>query len=235
MLGDINMRTVIFDGNLELALNWTGIFVFAISGALLAIQKRFDIVGMVVLAEVTAIGGGVVRDLILGAVPPASFTDAPTLLIPLGAVILLFVLYRYLGQSESRVIRRFASRLQIAVLVFDAAGLGLFCVAGAEKALAYGLGPVPAIMLGAITAVGGGVMRDVLANDQPVVLRADSVLYAVPAVLGATIVVAVERAGLFGPLIAGGAALLVFVLRVAALRYGWRAPQAARAQPPRAV
>lgn len=229
------MRTVIFDANLELALNWTGIFVFAISGALLAIQKRFDIVGMVVLAEVTAIGGGVVRDLILGAIPPASFTDTPTLLIPLGAVLLLFVLYRYLGQSESLVIRRFASRLQIAVLVFDAAGLGLFCVAGAEKALAYGLGPVPAIMLGAITAVGGGVMRDVLANDQPVVLRADSVLYAVPAVLGASIVVAVERAGLFGPLVAGSAALLVFVLRVAALRYGWRAPQAARAQPPRAM
>ena len=200
---------------LENVFNLIGIFVFAISGALLAVHKNYDIVGMAVLAEITATGGGILRDLVLGAVPPAAFTDHVSFLIPLGATALTFFAHPQLN------------RIQSAVLVFDAAGLAVFCVAGTAKALAYGIGPIEAIALGAMTAVGGGIMRDVLANDRPAVLRADSELYAVPAVLGAAIIVVAHALapGLNPPLIASLAALFVFALRMAALRYGWRAPR----------
>lgn len=206
------MQPVVLTPGLEEALNLIGIFVFAISGALLAVRKNYDIVGMIVLAEITAIGGGVLRDLILGATPPASFTDSITFLLPIVAAALTFFMHQYMN------------RLQAAVLIFDAAGLALFCVTGASKAIAFGMGPVEAIALGALTAVGGGVMRDVLANDQPAVLRADSELYAIPAVLGAAIVVILHPFGLYNSITAMITVLLVFALRMAALRYGWRAP-----------
>lgn len=246
------MQSVVFNASLEEALNLVGTFVFAISGALLAIHKRYDLVGMTVLAEITAIGGGVVRDLILGATPPAAFADHVTFLIPLGAVALLFVVYRYILENREKnqdpskdttslvlryrlqlqtaLLQRYRTQLQTAVLVFDAAGLGVFCVAGTAKALAYGLGPIEAIALGTITGVGGGIMRDVLANEQPAVLRADSELYAVPAVLGSAIIVVVQYLHLYGygSLAAGLAAVFVFVLRIGALRYGWRAPRPTR-------
>lgn len=244
----MSMQPVVFNAGLEEALNLVGTFVFAISGALLAVHKRYDIVGMIVLAEITAIGGGVIRDLILGAVPPAAFTDHVTFLLPLGAVAILFIVYRYLIQRQdqdhdqdqngrvhryqtrirSALVKRYRSQIQYAVLVFDAAGLAVFCVAGTAKALAYGLGPVEAVALGTLTGVGGGIMRDVLANDQPAVLRADSELYAVPAMLGSAIIVVVQYLNLYGSLAAGLAAVFIFVLRIVALRYGWRAPQPRR-------
>lgn len=252
------MQPPVFNSGLEEVLNLIGTFVFAISGALLAVHKRYDIVGMIVLAEITAIGGGVIRDLILGAVPPAAFTDHVTFLIPLGAVAIIFIVYRFImqrhdgahdagqdaGQDAAQdqdqgtqgeryrtrrwatFVRRYRSQARLAVLIFDAAGLAVFCVAGTAKALAYGLGPIEAIALGTLTGVGGGIMRDVLANDQPVVLRADSELYAVPAMLGSAIIVVVQHLNLYGSLAAGLAAVFVFVLRIVALRYGWRAPQA---------
>jgi uncharacterized membrane protein YeiH len=210
------MHSAVFNPTLEEVLNLIGTFVFAMSGALLAVHKQYDVVGMTVLAEITAIGGGVVRDLVLGAVPPAAFTDSITFVIPLGAVALIFFAHRQIN------------RIQLAVLVFDAAGLAVFCVTGAAKALAYGIGPVEVTALGAITGVGGGIMRDVLANEQPAVLRADSELYAVPAVLGAAIIVVVGHLGLLNSLVAGLAAVFVFLLRLVALRYGWRAPQPRR-------
>lgn len=238
----MSMQPVVFNAGLEEALNLIGTLVFAMSGALLAVHKRYDIVGMIVLAEITAIGGGVFRDLILGAVPPAAFTDHVTFLLPLGAVAITFVMYRYIIHNQDEVafspgdrtklqrrfLQRYRSQIQFAVLVFDAAGLAVFCVAGTAKALAYGLGPVEAVALGTLTAVGGGIMRDVLANEQPAVLRADSELYAVPAMLGSAIIVVVQYFHLYGSLAAGGAAVFVFVLRTAALRYGWRAPQPRR-------
>ncbi len=188
----MSMQPAVFNAGLEEVLNLVGTFVFAISGALLAVHKRYDIVGMIVLAEITAIGGGVIRDLILGAVPPAAFTDHVTFLLPLGAVAILFIVYRFILQRhdhdhdqttltqryrirlQTTLVRRYRTQIQFAVLVFDAAGLAVFCVAGTAKALAYGLGPVQAVALGTLTGVGGGIMRDVLANEQPAVLRADS-------------------------------------------------------------
>lgn len=242
------MQAVVVNTTFTAALNLIGVFVFAISGALLAIRKDYDIVGMIVLAEITAIGGGVVRDLILGAVPPSSFTDHISFLLPIVAVVLLFLVYRYViqtqthNQSQSTIAQRSMNQLrdtlthrarneiQTTVLIFDAAGLALFSVVGATKALAYGLGPIESITLGALTAVGGGIMRDVLAGDQPTVLRAHSELYVIPAVLGSAIVVAVQYLHLtaVGSVAASIAVVVVFVLRMAALRYGWTAPQARR-------
>src|SRR5690242_5080226 len=98
----MSMQPVVFNAGLEQALNLVGTFVFAISGALMAVHKRYDIVGMIVLAEITAIGGGVIRDLILGAVPPAAFTDHITFLLPLGAVAIIFVVYRYFMQRQEQ-------------------------------------------------------------------------------------------------------------------------------------
>jgi len=240
------MQPVVFNPSLEEALNLVGTFVFAISGALLAVHKHYDIVGMTVLAEITAIGGGVIRDLILGAIPPAAFTDHITFLLPIVAVALIFFVYRFILHSDTQddtgivqrfrnwiqtaFVRRYRNQLQTTVLIFDAAGLAVFCVSGAAKALAFRLGPVEAIALGTLTGVGGGIMRDVLANERPAVLQAGSQLYAVPAVLGAAIVVAVQYLHLYsyGSLVAGLAAIFVFILRLAALRYGWQAPQPKR-------
>ena len=241
------MQPVIINATLQQALNLIGAFVFAISGALLAVHKRYDIVGMTVLAEITAIGGGVIRDLILGAVPPSSFTDHITFLLPLGAVALVFFAHRYIVQSQDQsqdrgaptlirryqnqiqaaLTERYRNRLRVAVLVFDAAGLAVFCISGAAKALTYGLGPVESIALGVLTGIGGGILRDMLANEKPTVLQENSELYAVPAVLGAAIVVSVHYLHLdaYATPAATIAAVLVFVLRLGALRYHWTAPR----------
>ena len=164
------------------ALDLVGIFVFAISGALLAVRKNFDVFGIAVLAEVTALGGGLFRDLVIGAVPPAAFTDLGYFLTPLIAA----------GSSSSCTRRSSGSRRR--VNVFDAAGLGLFCVTGTVKAYDYGLGLTASAALGLATAAGGGVLRDVLANEVPSLLRWDRDLYAVPAIVGATMVAAAASA-----------------------------------------
>ncbi|MDE3229853.1 MAG: trimeric intracellular cation channel family protein [Chloroflexota bacterium] len=206
------MHPLNVNATLEEALNVVGMFVFAISGALLAVRKQYDIVGMAVLAEITAIGGGTLRDLILGAVPPAAITDPFSFIAPIAATLLTFFAYERIN------------RIQAAVLVFDAAGLGVFCVVGTVKALAWGMGPISAIALGVITAVGGGIMRDVLAREAPAVMRSDSELYFLPALLGSIIIVVVNSLHLYGAVAAGLAALLVFALRLAALRFHWGAP-----------
>ena len=207
------MHEVVFNATFEQVLNLIGTFVFAVSGALLAIRKNYDIVGMAVLAMITAIGGGVLRDLVIGAVPPAAFTDANYLWIPLLATGLTFFAH---GRMH---------RLTTTMLIFDAAGLAVFCISGTAKALAYNLGPLPAVVLGTLSAVGGGIMRDILAHDRPTVFRVDSELYTLPAVLGSIIVVAIPYLPIDGSLAAGLTAIFVFALRLLALRYGWRAPR----------
>jgi len=207
------MHTAVFNPTVEEVLNLIGTFVFALSGALLAVGKNYDIVGMIVLAGITAIGGGVIRDLIIGAIPPAAFTDASYFWIPLLAVVLTFFAHAQMN------------RLKAAVLVFDAAGLAVFCISGTVKALNYGLESIPAIALGVLTAVGGGIIRDVLAGDKPMVLQAESELYALPAVLGSAIVVVIPHLPINSSLTAGLTALLVFALRLLALRYNLRAPR----------
>jgi uncharacterized membrane protein YeiH len=196
---------------LLVVLDLVGIFVFAISGGLVAVRKDLDVFGVLVLAGATGLGGGFVRDVLIGAVPPAALADWRYLLVPVAAGVVTFWFHPVLGRKE---------RL---VNVFDAAGLALFCVTGALKALAYGLGPVPAALMGMVTGIGGGMLRDLLAGRVPVVFRGE--LYATPALVGATIAVAGHEAGLRTALVAVPAALLCFGWRLLAMRRGWSAPR----------
>ncbi|MEW2086732.1 trimeric intracellular cation channel family protein [Streptomyces sp. NPDC005283] len=204
----------LFTPSIQHALDLAGIFVFAISGALLAVRKNFDVFGIAVLAEVTALGGGLLRDLIIGAVPPAAFSDLGYFLMPLVATALVFFLHPHV------------ERIQVGVNVFDAAGLGLFCVTGTTKAYEYGLGLTFSAALGLATAVGGGVLRDVLANEVPSLLRWDRDLYAVPAIVGATMVVVAIQFDVLNAATSGFAVVTAFVLRLLAMRFHWRAPRA---------
>ncbi|MDI2129370.1 trimeric intracellular cation channel family protein [Yinghuangia seranimata] len=206
----------IYSDTVQQVLDLTGIFVFAVAGALMAVRKNFDVIGIVLLAEVTALGGGVIRDLIIGAVPPAAFTDIGYFSTPLAAAAVVFFLH---PQVE---------RISGAIDVFDAAGLGLFCVTGTAKAFAYGLGPVQAAALGVTTAVGGGAIRDVLAREIPMLLRWDREIYTVPALLGAGLVAVLIETDTFNAVTATFAALFAFGFRVLAIWRGWRAPRAWR-------
>jgi uncharacterized membrane protein YeiH len=204
----------LFSPSVQHTLDLVGIFVFAISGALLAVRKNFDVFGIAVLAEVTALGGGLLRDVVIGAVPPAAFTDLGYFLTPLLAALLVFFLHPEV------------ERIQAGVNVFDAAGLGLFCVTGTVKAYDYGLGLTASAALGLATAVGGGVLRDVLANEVPSLLRWDRDLYAVPAIVGSALVVLCVRYDALTPFTSGLAVVTAFVLRLLAMRFHWRAPRA---------
>lgn len=204
----------LFSPSVQHWLDLTGIFVFAISGALLAVRKNFDVFGIAVLAEVTALGGGLFRDLVIGAVPPAAFTDLGYFSTPLVVAVLVFFLHPHV------------ERIQAGVNVFDAAGLGLFCVSGTTKAYDYGLSLTSSATLGLASAVGGGVLRDVLANEVPSLLRWDRDLYAVPAIVGATTVALCIRFDVLTPVTSTVAVVATFVLRLLAMRYHWRAPRA---------
>ncbi|MGW0856152.1 trimeric intracellular cation channel family protein [Streptomyces sp. NPDC002690] len=208
------MLTELFTPSVQHALDVVGIFFFAISGALLAVRKNFDVFGIAVLAEVTALGGGIFRDLIIGAVPPAAFADLGYFLTPLIAAALVFFLHPHV------------ERIQVGVNVFDAAGLGLFAVSGTTKAYDYGLGLTSSVALGLATAVGGGVLRDVLANEVPSLLRWDRDLYAVPALVGASMVALCIQFDALNGLTTAFAVVAGFVLRLLAMRFHWRAPRA---------
>ncbi|MEV3858040.1 trimeric intracellular cation channel family protein [Streptomyces sp. NPDC050095] len=208
------MLQELFTPSVQHWLDLIGIFVFAISGALMAVRKNWDVFGIAALAEVTALGGGVFRDLVIGAVPPAAFTDLGYFLTPLVAAALVFFLHPEV------------ERTQTAVNVFDAAGLGLFCVTGTTKAYDYGLGLTASAALGLATAVGGGVLRDIIANEVPSLVRWDRDLYAVPAMVGSAIVVLCIRYDALTGITSGIAVLTAFVLRLLAMRYHWRAPRA---------
>ncbi|MGB9428901.1 MAG: trimeric intracellular cation channel family protein [Gammaproteobacteria bacterium] len=193
-------------------LDLGGTFVFAISGATAAVRRWLDIFGVMVLAFAAGNAGGITRDLLIGAVPPAAIANWSYLGVSILAGFVVFFWYPFIA------------RLRHPVLWFDAAGLAFFAVAGAEKALVYGLNPVMAALLGMLTGIGGGMLRDVLVNRIPTVLRAD--LYALAALAGAAVVVMGHMLHLqpVAPAIVGGA--LCFALRFMAIRYGWHLPAA---------
>jgi uncharacterized membrane protein YeiH len=198
-----------FDPTLILALNLAGTFVFGLSGGLAAVRAKLDLFGVIVLAAVVGLAGGIIRDLLIGT-PPATFRD-----------------WRYLAAvAAAGLVSFFArpalERIQRGVLVFDAIGLGLFCVTGASKALDFRLGPVQAVLLGAITGIGGGMLRDVLLREIPIVLRHE--LYAIPALLGAAVMVAAQKAGATSPVWPVLGAAVCVGVRLAGLRYGVNVP-----------
>ncbi|WP_243064089.1 trimeric intracellular cation channel family protein [Humibacter sp. RRB41] len=197
----------------SLILDLLGTFFFAVSGSLLAARRGFDIVGSLLLGSLTGLGGGVMRDLVLG-VTPTAFAQPIYLIPPLAAAVLVFFFVR--------PVERFPRLL----LVFDAAGLALFCTTGAVKALELGMNPVAAALLGVMTGVGGGLLRDVVANRDPQLFNPRD-LYAVPAMLGAASITALWVAGWYGPLAEVLIAALVFAFRVLSLRFKWHIPSAA--------
>ena len=194
-----------------LALDLTGTFAFALNGALTALRyARLDIVGVVTLGMITALGGGIIRDVLIDSLPPATFSDWRYLAVAATGGLIAFVFGRRL------------ERLKTLITVLDAAGLSLFAVTGAGKALDLGLGPAQAVILGAITGVGGGTLRDVLIRQIPSVLS--SGLYAIPALLGATITVVAIRQDVDGLPAAVVAASACFVLRMIGVRFDLHAP-----------
>ncbi len=199
---------------LLMVLDLGGTFVFAISGAVAAVKHRLDIFGIMVLAFAAGNAGGVTRDVLIGATPPAAMADWKYLGVSVLAGLVVFFWYPILA------------RLSNPVLWFDAIGLAFFAVAGAQKALVYGLNPVMAALLGMLTGIGGGMVRDVLVNQIPTVLRAD--LYALAALAGAAVVVGGRLLAL-APVptaIVGG--VLCFALRYMAIEHGWHLPAARR-------
>ena len=197
---------------LFLALDLAGTFAFALNGALTALRiARLDVVGVLTLGMITALGGGIIRDVLIDSLPPATFSD-----------------WRYLAVAASGSLIAFGfggrlDRLAGPIVAMDAAGLSLFAVSGATKALELGAGPVQAVILGAVTAVGGGTMRDVLIGRVPFVLRSE--LYAIPALLGALVVVIVAQTDGFEVAAAVSGAALCFAVRMLGVRYDLHAPR----------
>lgn len=201
-----------------LVVDLAGTFAFALNGALTAVRAaHVDIVGVLTLGLITALGGGIVRDILLGAVPPATFVDWRYLVVAAGGGLIAFLFGPWL------------SRLASPIDILDAAGLSLFAVTGAAKALELGVGPVQAALLGAVTAVGGGTVRDVLIQRVPSVLS--SGLYAIPALVGAALVVAAESGGVdrvLGAPVALAGAAVCFGIRMLGLHFGLEAPRPPR-------
>lgn len=197
---------------MSLALDLLGTFVFALSGAMLAVRRSLDVFGVLVLALAAGLAGGLLRDIVLGAAPPAAFDSTRYLMTALAAGVMVFFCHKAI------------ERINRPVMLLDALGLGLFAVTGCSKALAYGLDPLPAIILGVLTAVGGGVVRDLLVTEVPRVLREE--IYAFAAFTGAVIVVLGRAFALPEVHVAITAILLTFIVRVVSVWRGWQAPQA---------
>jgi uncharacterized membrane protein YeiH len=209
------------------AVDLLGTFVFAVSGAAAGIRHRLDLFGVLVVAFAAANAGGITRDLLIGAVPPPGISDWRYIAVSAFAGLAAFA-WAWTRAHDSLAARvadwpRIADRLAGAVLLLDAAGLALFAVSGALKALAFHLAPVASVLLGVMTGVGGGVLRDLLVSQVPAVLQRGQ-LYAVAAIAGATVVVCGRALQLRTPLVAVIGATLCFVLRLLAIRRGWRVP-----------
>jgi uncharacterized membrane protein YeiH len=199
------------DHRLFTVLDLAGTFAFAISGAVAAKDRGLDWFGVMALAFVVACGGGVLRDLCIGAVPPAGLSDWRYLAVAMAAA--------WMTIAASTLV----ARLTQPVILFDSLGLGLFAVTGAQKAIIHGHSAEVAVLLGVVTAVGGGVTRDVLLNRVPVILQRE--IYASAALVGASIEVAGERFGWLSSSRTWVALLTCFGLRYLSLRYKWNLPR----------
>lgn len=193
-------------------LDLIGTAAFAASGALAGIRRKMDLLGVIVLGMVTAIGGGTLRDVLLGDTPPFCFKDETYLYIAILVSLLTFFFYRRL------------ERLRYPLLYFDAIGLGTFVVIGTEKALTFGTGSLSAVLLGVMTATAGGVIRDMLANQVPLILRRE--IYASACIAGGTVMVALHHIAVPRSLAFLGAAGLVTAVRLLSIRYDWALPKA---------
>lgn len=200
---------------LLVAFDLAGTFVFALSGALVAVRHRLDLFGILVLAFAAGNSGGIARDVMIGAIPPAAISDGRYVAASVLAGLVTFLWHPAVH------------RLRSTMLLFDAAGLGLFAVAGTGKALAFHSGPVAAALLGMLTGIGGGMVRDVLVREVPTVLHKE--LYAIAALAGAAVVVIGHTWSMRPGVAAAVGAVLCFCLRLLAIRHGWHLPIASPA------
>jgi uncharacterized membrane protein YeiH len=205
-------------GRLERVVDLAGVVAFGLSGALLAVRKHFDVVGIVVLAVTTALGGGVLRDLLMSQGPPRALQDSWYLVFAVTSALVAAVAHPVLA------------RVARPVVVFDAVGLGLYCVVGAARGMDAGFSVAASVVLGGLSAVGGGIVRDVLAQEVPIVFRPDSTLYAIPAAGGALLTALVWQWEWHGPATVIVTVMLVVAIRLGSLHFGWRAPGARRAR-----
>lgn len=199
-----------------------GTVAFACSGAMVAIEKRLDLLGIIVLGETTAVGGGMIRDIIIGIHPPALFVDPIYVIAAFVSVMVLFVAVKYFYQSADIL----ESPMYEAVLnLLDAIGLGAFTVVGIDTAVGAGFGEYKFLMifLGVITGVGGGILRDMMAGQTPAVLRKH--VYACASIAGAVCYVILMNYIGEGPAMVVSA-ILVTVIRVLARHYKWNLPRA---------
>jgi uncharacterized membrane protein YeiH len=197
---------------LTVVLDLVGTFVFAISGATAGIKHKLDLFGVLVLSFAAANAGGIARDVLIGATPPPAVTDWRYIVISFLAGLVTFFWNPKLN------------RLRSVVLVFDAAGLAVFAVSGTLKALAFHLGPVTAMLLGMLTGIGGGMLRDILVSEIPTVLSGD--IYAVAALGGAAVVVVGTKLHLPSEPVSAAGAVLCFGLRLVAIKRSWNLPTA---------
>ncbi|WP_454792852.1 trimeric intracellular cation channel family protein [Mycolicibacterium lutetiense] len=199
---------------LQLVLNYVGIAVFASSGAMVAIRKGFDLFGIAALGVMTGVSGGVVRDLFLNISPPASIQHWPNITVAL------------IATGVATLTAPIFIRMNRIVLTLDAVGMGFFATSGAAFAVDHGASWFAAVLIGMTTAIGGGIIRDVLSREIPMLMRPDD-LYAIPAMLGATTYAVIDY---FGPqwigLVIG--TVLATVLRLAGLLFHWRLPTGPR-------
>jgi uncharacterized membrane protein YeiH len=191
-------------------LDLCGTFAFAVSGAVAGVRRRLDVFGVLVLSFAASSFGGIGRDVLIGATPPAALEDWRYLAISLAAGLITFF--------WSSLIEK----LRNPVRLLDSAGLAFFAVAGTQKALAFGLSPLMSALLGMLTGIGGGIVRDVLLADIPAVLRSD--LYAVAALAGAAIVAGAGMLQVPAVVAAVCGGVVCFGLRMMAIRWGWRLP-----------
>lgn len=204
-----DLAHLLIDTRLELG----GVFVAALSGGVAAVRKDVDVFGVLVLAWATGLGGGVVRDVLIGATPPVGISNWTYVVTALaaGIVVLLF---------HPRV-----SRNRRAVVVLDAGALGIFVLLGTTKALGSGAGMTASVIVGLLTGIGGGILRDLLLSEVPLVL-ADRQLYAIPALVGASLTAVLWHAHLLGAPAQAAVVLLVIGFRLLSLRLGWAVPHA---------
>jgi uncharacterized membrane protein YeiH len=195
-----------------LALDLIGTFVFGVEGATAAIHSQLDLFGIMVLAFAVALGGGIIRDLLIGDIPPGAIRDWRYAAIAFVAALFTFVWHQYVSHFPPGVL-----------MVIDAAGLSLFAIAGASKALEFNIHPFFAVLMGAITGVGGGTIRDILLARIPLVLRAD--VYAAAALAGAAVMIILLKLKTSPALASAVGAAVCFLLRVVSVWRGWNLPR----------
>ncbi len=188
-----------------------GTFVFAISGVLTASSKKFDVFGASVIAFVTAIGGGTIRDMLIGSHPVGWINDLNYLYVIIGAILV------------SIIFKRHIIKLRKTLFLFDTIGIGVFTIIGVQKSIDLNISPVIAIMMGTISAVFGGVIRDILTNETPLIFRKE--IYATPCLAGGALYLLLLQLNLNPGLISLITALLIIGIRLIAVKKSWSLPR----------